>query len=386
MAATVALNRVGSSACSVDTEVQGFDGYHQEAATAPPGKNGGNNSGSNDGGSLPDLVLPPLEGTGSPIDIVLQHFYGTLEMGAEAVLSCNAHDIIICSSSAAPKKKEHPGALDLLGDNDDDDSDDDCSVKTEMPLTENETQKSEHPAEEIVESVEVIQSPMKVQSSYTDCISWKTLHDIMVHCNGDDDDESTVVLNNTAPDTISSHSSMLNSSSLLNSPRSSIFEFESYPNSPQETVDSYSSSEIAMQRNIDSIKERQDAIKVQLLERHALLASAPEDAKSECYSAISRAALLQAEVQARQAELDLKKLELESMKVDEEIMDRISLKDTLSLDDTADSTDEDTDDDDDDDQSREESIVDALSLSAKYIKSKFTQFGREKDIVRCLSS
>lgn len=65
------------------------------------------------------------------------------------------------------------------------------------------------------------------------------------------------------------------------------------------------------------------AIKKYLLEQQEFLKGAPEDVKRDFYQSVSRAAMLNAEVAARQAELELKKIRLESLQVQEEL-DRLS--------------------------------------------------------------
>jgi hypothetical protein len=66
------------------------------------------------------------------------------------------------------------------------------------------------------------------------------------------------------------------------------------------------------------------AIKQHLLEHQQFLKGAPEDAKNDFYKAVSRAAALNAEVAARQAELELKKIRLQSLQVQEQ-MDCLSV-------------------------------------------------------------
>jgi hypothetical protein len=70
--------------------------------------------------------------------------------------------------------------------------------------------------------------------------------------------------------------------------------------------------------------EAMAAIKQQLLEHEQFLKGAPEDAKNDFYKALSRAAALNAEVAARQAELELKKIRLQSLRVQEQ-MDLLSV-------------------------------------------------------------
>ncbi|KAL3792914.1 hypothetical protein ACHAW5_006821 [Stephanodiscus triporus] len=65
------------------------------------------------------------------------------------------------------------------------------------------------------------------------------------------------------------------------------------------------------------------AIKQYLLEQQEFIKGAPEDAKRDFYQAVSYAAILNAEVASRQAELELKKIRLESLKVQKEL-DRLS--------------------------------------------------------------
>jgi len=66
------------------------------------------------------------------------------------------------------------------------------------------------------------------------------------------------------------------------------------------------------------------AIKQHLLQHQQFLKGAPEDAKNDFYKAVSRAAALNAEVAARQAELELKKIRLQSLRVQEQ-MDLLSV-------------------------------------------------------------
>lgn len=80
---------------------------------------------------------------------------------------------------------------------------------------------------------------------------------------------------------------------------------------------------------LEGIKKRQDpylqqmaAIRQRLQEQQELLKSAPDDVKVDFFRTISRAAVLNAEVETRRAELELKKIRLESLKVEEE-MDRM---------------------------------------------------------------
>ena len=64
-------------------------------------------------------------------------------------------------------------------------------------------------------------------------------------------------------------------------------------------------------------------IKKILLEQQEFLNGAPEDSKRDFYQAVTRAATLNAEVAAQQAELKLKRIRLESLRVQEK-MDRLS--------------------------------------------------------------
>ena len=87
-------------------------------------------------------------------------------------------------------------------------------------------------------------------------------------------------------------------------------------------------------KDMTEVKKRQvpylqqvSTIRQRLLEQQELLKSAPEDTKKKYYNAVSKAAVLNAEVETRRAELELKKIRLESMRVDEE-MGRICYKAT----------------------------------------------------------
>ena len=92
-------------------------------------------------------------------------------------------------------------------------------------------------------------------------------------------------------------------------------------------------------KDMTEVKKRQDpylqqvsTIRQRLLEQQELLKSAPEDTKKKYYNAVSKAAVLNAEVETRRAELELKKIRLESMMVDEEmgrIMNNLDNKDTF---------------------------------------------------------
>ena len=95
-------------------------------------------------------------------------------------------------------------------------------------------------------------------------------------------------------------------------------------------------------KDMTEVKKRQDpylqqvsTIRQRLLEQQELLKSAPEDTKKKYYNAVSKAAVLNAEVETRRAELELKKIRLESMMVDEEmgrIMNNLDNKDTFETD------------------------------------------------------
>ena len=61
----------------------------------------------------------------------------------------------------------------------------------------------------------------------------------------------------------------------------------------------------------------------QLLEQKELLNGAPEEIKQDFYEAVSRTALLSAEVTAKQAELELKRIQLESLALQDQ-MQRLS--------------------------------------------------------------
>ena len=87
-------------------------------------------------------------------------------------------------------------------------------------------------------------------------------------------------------------------------------------------------------KDMTEVKKRQvpylqqvSTIRQRLLEQQELLKSAPEDTKKKYYNAVSKAAVINAEVETRRAELELKKIRLESMRVDEE-MGRICYKAT----------------------------------------------------------
>merc|ERR1711865_108298 len=84
------------------------------------------------------------------------------------------------------------------------------------------------------------------------------------------------------------------------------------------------------------------SVKQHLLDQQTLLKSIPDqdfrDAKKEYYHAISRAIMMNAEVETQRAELELKKIRLESMKVEEEMDDMMAFGDTF--DDTIDSLDQ----------------------------------------------
>ena len=109
-----------------------------------------------------------------------------------------------------------------------------------------------------------------------------------------------------------------------------LIEIESIQNS-MAAVKLRRSSSVKLQRtsstpkNANEIKKHQDqmdAIKEKLLQQQSMLQAAPEDTKKEYYRAISSAAMLNAEVETRRAELELKKIRLQTMLIQEE-MDRL---------------------------------------------------------------
>lgn len=96
----------------------------------------------------------------------------------------------------------------------------------------------------------------------------------------------------------------------------------------------------ASKEKIGEIEKRQDpfiqkmaTIKQHLLDQQTLIQSAPDNAfdnsKKEYYRAISHAAMLNAEVETRRAELELKKIRLESMRVQEEMDQMMAIDDTF---------------------------------------------------------
>lgn len=131
---------------------------------------------------------------------------------------------------------------------------------------------------------------------------------------------------------------------------------------------------------LKEIKKRQDpyiqkmaSIKQTLLEQQALLQLAPEDTKKDFYRAISRAAILNAEVDTRRAELELKKIRLESMKVEDE-MDRM-----MGHDGTFDgSIDDDTMNDTIMSKESEEGLQRAFDAFARYTTNEFNKLQRTK--------
>jgi hypothetical protein len=77
---------------------------------------------------------------------------------------------------------------------------------------------------------------------------------------------------------------------------------------------------------IDEIKAMTQ-IKKNLLEQQEFLTGAPEDSKRDFYRAVTRAATLNAEIAAQQAQLKLNQIRLESLRVQEE-MNRLSVGNT----------------------------------------------------------
>ncbi|KAL7551072.1 hypothetical protein ACHAWF_014272 [Thalassiosira exigua] len=82
----------------------------------------------------------------------------------------------------------------------------------------------------------------------------------------------------------------------------------------------------ASKEKVEALKERQDpciqrmaTIKQLLLDQQTLLQAVPAGMKSEYYRAISHAAMLNAEVETQRAELELKKIRLETLKIDDEM-------------------------------------------------------------------
>eukprot|EP00578_Thalassiosira_sp_NH16_P001858 CAMPEP_0181138382 /NCGR_PEP_ID=MMETSP1071-20121207/34215_1 /TAXON_ID=35127 /ORGANISM="Thalassiosira sp., Strain NH16" /LENGTH=500 /DNA_ID=CAMNT_0023225211 /DNA_START=34 /DNA_END=1536 /DNA_ORIENTATION=+ len=131
----------------------------------------------------------------------------------------------------------------------------------------------------------------------------------------------------------------------------------------------------ATMEKIAEIKKRQDpyiqkmvSIKHHLQEQQELLKSAPEDIKKDYYCAISRAAILNAEVETSRAELELKKIRLESMRVQEE-MDRMVISEG-TFDSTGGSlmTDEDS----------TEGLDGAFDVFARYAVNKFLKLKKHK--------
>lgn len=123
------------------------------------------------------------------------------------------------------------------------------------------------------------------------------------------------------------------------------------------------------------LKKRQDpyiqkmaTIKQTLLDQQALLQSAPEDTKQDFYRALSRAALLNAEVETRRAELELKKIRLESMRVEEEIDRMIG----------ADGTFDDSFDESLTTMESERGMQQTFDVFARYTANKFQKMQRNK--------
>ena len=105
----------------------------------------------------------------------------------------------------------------------------------------------------------------------------------------------------------------------------------------------------ASKEKVSEIEKRQDpftkkmaSIKQHLMDQQTLLKSIPDqtfhDAKKEYYHAISHAIMMNAEVETRRADLELKKIKLESMKVEKEMDYMMAFGDTF--DDTIDSLDQ----------------------------------------------
>jgi hypothetical protein len=99
----------------------------------------------------------------------------------------------------------------------------------------------------------------------------------------------------------------------------------------KEIDDSFFSLSDVVVRETESTDSRKNleikamaAIKQHLLEQQQFLKDAPKDAKNGFYKSVSRAAALNAEVAARQAELESKKIRLQSLQVQEQ-MDLLSV-------------------------------------------------------------
>lgn len=79
----------------------------------------------------------------------------------------------------------------------------------------------------------------------------------------------------------------------------------------------------AFYQTMINVSEAMAASTQQLLEQKELLNGAPEEIKQDFYEAVSRTALLSAEVTAKQAELELKRIQLESLSLQDQ-MQRLS--------------------------------------------------------------
>lgn len=302
---------------------------------------------------------------GNDIDDAIQYFFSTIEAGCQAIVSCSA-----CSSKSSPDEEEvdaapKSNAMDLLANESVDKIHDGQSqgtvrtTKTEVVSATTksvetpgcgflscfscsgaESKASNQPEEPPKGTGEERHSdtPDEVLGSTLNITS-PNVH-VLRSFSSDNFTEGTGLKQRSR--------SLVGMSPKAQSLVGEIEEMEKYLFDARKSASTEAGKKMMKKR--DPFIKKMSGIKQDLFHHQALLqSSAPESAKRQYYEAISHAALLNAEVETQRAELELKKLQLESMMLDEK-MDQMMFIDnrisdslgslTLSMDETKDSLDD----------------------------------------------